>query len=367
MPSYGSNDGYGQQRLGSRPSTRQSAIGARMNDSSAMANLLAETDIHRQPDGRDMTQGSVAGRERSGQPVLTYDDTLRHAMGRQHVANGPAGRAANGDQGQYIHHPNMQQPLNPMQVEKLQTRQMHARMHAQALRDEQQYHQEAVAERFTRKSTEEILREQQRAERAAREEQYDKANVAKAKGEVENRRAVDAEHQDQYQAMLERRRGGGGNGGDMGGGQSQQMQQQQQQQQQQWQMQQQMEMKRRQQQQQQQQHMNEFNPVAERSGVPGGSMVQFHPSATFQGRADGYVFQAGPRGVGYYLDTTAQWYARQMGQQQQMGRQQQGQLQRHQPAQHELDELRGLFSSGPPSQRQRQPAHAPRYLYGPPS
>ena len=89
-----------------------------------------------------------------------------------------------------------------LQVEKLQTRQMHARMHAQALRDEQQYHQQAIAERFTRKTTEEILREQQRAERAAREDQYDKANVARAKGEMENRRAANAEHQDQYQRQI---------------------------------------------------------------------------------------------------------------------------------------------------------------------
>jgi hypothetical protein len=51
MPSYGSNDGYGQQRLGARPSTRQSAIGARQRDSLAMANLLNELDIQRQLDG----------------------------------------------------------------------------------------------------------------------------------------------------------------------------------------------------------------------------------------------------------------------------------------------------------------------------
>ena len=390
MPSYGSNDGYGQQRLGTRPSTRQSEIGARQRDSSAMANLLAETDIQRQPDGRSMTvRGSVAGRERSDQPVLTYDDTLRHAMGRQHMAAAePAGMPANADQGQYLHHPSLQQPLNAMQVEKLQTRQMHARMHAQALRDEQQYHQQAIAERFTRKTTEEILREQQRAERAAREEQYDKANVARAKGEMENKRAANAEHQDQYQAMLERRRGGGGgpNGGGphgspigegMGGargGQAQQMQMQQMQQQQ-------MEMQQKEmqqrQQQQRQQHVNQINPVDERSGIPGGSLVEyveFHPSTTFRGRSNGYVFQAGPRGVGYYLDTTAQWYAQQMGQrQQQLQGQMQRQHMRHEPAptqhvepRHELDELRGLISSGPPSQRQRQPARAPRYVFGPP-
>ena len=47
MPSYGSNDGYGAQRLGLRPSTRQSAIGAAQRNSSQMAALLAEEDIER--------------------------------------------------------------------------------------------------------------------------------------------------------------------------------------------------------------------------------------------------------------------------------------------------------------------------------
>lgn len=45
MPSYGSNDGYGRQKLKDRPSTRLTDIGARQMDSSAMANLLAEKDI----------------------------------------------------------------------------------------------------------------------------------------------------------------------------------------------------------------------------------------------------------------------------------------------------------------------------------
>ena len=111
------------------------------------------------------------------------------------------------------------------------------------------------------------------------------------------------------------------------------------------------------QQQQRQQHVNQFIPVDERSGIPGGSLVEyveFHPSTTFRGRSNGYVFQAGPRGVGYYLDTTAQWYAQQMGQrQQQLQGQMQRQHMRHEPAptQHverkaRLDELRGLISSG---------------------
>ena len=217
MPSYGSNDGYGQQRLGTRPSTRQSEIGARQRDSSAMANLLAETDIQRQPDGRSMTvRGSVAGRglrtSLSSHMTTPSDTQWADSTWRPRK---PQVCLRTPTKGSTLP-PKFAAAVNAMQVEKLQTRQMHARMHAQALRDEQQYHQQAIAERFTRKTTEEILREQQRAERAAREEQYDKANVARAKGEMENKRAANAEHQDQYQAMLERRRGDGG--GPNGGG-----------------------------------------------------------------------------------------------------------------------------------------------------
>ena len=51
MPSYGSNDGYGRQKLKDRPSTRLTDIGARQMDSSAMANLLAEKDIRPVEDG----------------------------------------------------------------------------------------------------------------------------------------------------------------------------------------------------------------------------------------------------------------------------------------------------------------------------
>jgi hypothetical protein len=36
--------------------------------------------------------------------------------------------------------------------------------------------------------------------------------------------------------------------------------------------------------------------------------IDFHPSATFQGAADGFVYQNGPRGLGYYKDTTTQDY-----------------------------------------------------------
>jgi hypothetical protein len=45
MPSYGSNDGYGPQKLGARPSTRLTEVGAKQQDSSRMASLLAEEDI----------------------------------------------------------------------------------------------------------------------------------------------------------------------------------------------------------------------------------------------------------------------------------------------------------------------------------
>eukprot|EP00320_Phaeocystis_rex_P014307 CAMPEP_0119059994 /NCGR_PEP_ID=MMETSP1178-20130426/4011_1 /TAXON_ID=33656 /ORGANISM="unid sp, Strain CCMP2000" /LENGTH=197 /DNA_ID=CAMNT_0007041059 /DNA_START=94 /DNA_END=687 /DNA_ORIENTATION=+ len=51
MPSYGSNDGYGRQKLKDRPSTRLTDIGARQADSSAMAALLAEKDIRPTDDG----------------------------------------------------------------------------------------------------------------------------------------------------------------------------------------------------------------------------------------------------------------------------------------------------------------------------
>ena len=142
---------------------------------------------------RIIMRGNVAARERS-RPVLTFDDTLRHA----------AGMPAGSDPRQYV--PNSQQPLNPMQVERLQTRQMHRQMHARALRDEQQWHEEAAAQRFTRKSTEEILREEQRAERAAAQERRDRAAEAKAREEAEAK-AEKMRHQDQYRAMLERRHG----------------------------------------------------------------------------------------------------------------------------------------------------------------
>eukprot|EP00966_Prymnesium_polylepis_P013727 316654-Prymnesium_polylepis.1 len=45
MPSYGSNDGYGRQQFGDRPSTRLTDVGRKQNDSSAMASLLAEEDL----------------------------------------------------------------------------------------------------------------------------------------------------------------------------------------------------------------------------------------------------------------------------------------------------------------------------------
>ena len=48
MPSHGSNDGYGRQQLGARPSTRQTEIGRRQMQSSIMASILAEEDIVRQ-------------------------------------------------------------------------------------------------------------------------------------------------------------------------------------------------------------------------------------------------------------------------------------------------------------------------------
>ena len=45
MPTYGSNDGYGRQKLGDRPSTRLTEIGRQQHCSSAMASLLAEEDL----------------------------------------------------------------------------------------------------------------------------------------------------------------------------------------------------------------------------------------------------------------------------------------------------------------------------------
>lgn len=53
MPSYGSNDGYGVQKLGRRPSTRLTEIGQRQHDSSRMAALLAEEDIRPQKSAHD--------------------------------------------------------------------------------------------------------------------------------------------------------------------------------------------------------------------------------------------------------------------------------------------------------------------------
>ena len=53
MPSYGSNDGYGRQKLGARPSTRLTDIGQKQHDSSRMAALLAEEDIRPQKSAHD--------------------------------------------------------------------------------------------------------------------------------------------------------------------------------------------------------------------------------------------------------------------------------------------------------------------------
>ena len=53
MPSYGSNDGYGRQKLGARPSTRLTDIGQKQADSSRMAALLAEEDIRPQKSAHD--------------------------------------------------------------------------------------------------------------------------------------------------------------------------------------------------------------------------------------------------------------------------------------------------------------------------
>ena len=47
MPSYGSNDGYGRQKLQDRPTIRLTSVGRAQNDSSQMAALLAEADIDR--------------------------------------------------------------------------------------------------------------------------------------------------------------------------------------------------------------------------------------------------------------------------------------------------------------------------------
>ena len=61
MPSYGSNDGYGRQQFGARPSTRLTDIGRRQMQSSAMASLLAEEDIDRrdQPKERSITTEQI--------------------------------------------------------------------------------------------------------------------------------------------------------------------------------------------------------------------------------------------------------------------------------------------------------------------
>ena len=88
MPSYGSNDGYGQQRLSSRPSTRQSAIGAQQRDSSQMANLLAETDIQRQPAGQS-PDASMPNNMMSPQPIHGSLER-KAAFARRQQAEDPA-------------------------------------------------------------------------------------------------------------------------------------------------------------------------------------------------------------------------------------------------------------------------------------
>lgn len=79
MPSYGSNDGFGRQQFGNRPSTRLTDIGRRQANSSAMAALLAEEDIQRPPD--------------SGAPSQSYDGMQQPA----HLRSQPlGGRMQNG-------------------------------------------------------------------------------------------------------------------------------------------------------------------------------------------------------------------------------------------------------------------------------
>ena len=93
MPSYGSNDGYGQQRLSSRPSTRQSAIGAQQRDSSQMANLLAETDIQRVPAGQTPDASRTPNSMRS-QPPLGHmqQQQQRQQQQQQHRQQVPPAR-----------------------------------------------------------------------------------------------------------------------------------------------------------------------------------------------------------------------------------------------------------------------------------
>lgn len=95
MPSYGSNDGYGQQKLGDRPSTRLTAIGRAQADSSQMARLLAEADIEREPELAapppvDLTaplqaqwfQASKANDVSSLERLLAADPALLHSTAR---------------------------------------------------------------------------------------------------------------------------------------------------------------------------------------------------------------------------------------------------------------------------------------------
>lgn len=40
----------------------------------------------------------------------------------------------------------------------------------------------------------------------------------------------------------------------------------------------------------------------ERAHASASSQVDFVPEKKFKGQRDGYIFQSGPQGVGYYLD-----------------------------------------------------------------
>ena len=95
MPSYGSNDGYGQQKLGDRPSVRLTATGKAQSDSSQMARLLAEQDIEREPapsavppvdlnaaPGVQWFMAAKANDVPSLERLLTADPALLHSTGR---------------------------------------------------------------------------------------------------------------------------------------------------------------------------------------------------------------------------------------------------------------------------------------------
>ena len=178
MPSYGSNDGYGRQQLGARPSTRQSAIGRAQANSSQMAALLAEQDIPRQPPGQEDEDKMqpVGGRVQAARMNNNYMDHRQEQRAKEEMA-------------QRLRQEELAQQRERVRQEQLKQEQLRQ----EALRQEE-LRQEQVRREQAR---EEQMRLQALAQQAAEEEMAQQF----ARERVARERQQQAQRQQQQQMM----------------------------------------------------------------------------------------------------------------------------------------------------------------------